>query len=110
MHGFCTLLVVSAADVTKGGSMTVEIIAHCLTLVSKRAPLWTYDLRILLDNAPSANKNNTVFSFSGAISAANKVKSCVPFFSGWGTPTKTSTSSLAVSASTFGITSTGQKL
>ena len=80
VHGFCTFLSISAADVSKGGSTTVEILAYLLTLLSKHVDLSTYDVRILLDNASSANKNNTVLAFAGMLVCAGLVASSVVMF------------------------------
>jgi hypothetical protein len=66
-HGFFTLLTVSAADTCKGGSTTVDILAHMLTMLSKQVDLRKCEINVLLDNASGSNKNNTVFAFAGAL-------------------------------------------
>ena len=79
-HGFFTLLTVSAADVCKGGSTTVDLIAHTLTMVSKQVDVSKYELYIMLDNASGSNKNNTVFCFAALLALCGLVASCRVMF------------------------------
>ena len=66
-HGHYSLLTISHADTCKGSSMTVEILAHMLTLLSKTVDIRDWTINVLLDNAAGSNKNNCVFSFFGAL-------------------------------------------
>ena len=66
-HGHYSLLTISHADTCRGSSMTVEILAHMLTLLSKTIDIRDWTINVLLDNAAGSNKNNCVFSFFGAL-------------------------------------------
>ena len=77
VHGFCTLLTVSHADVFKGGSTTVQVITWLLDkLKSQGVQLHEYQLHIQLDNTSGSNKNNTVLAWAAAIVAAGVVSTC----------------------------------
>lgn len=79
-HGVFTLLSVSAADAFKGGSTTCELIAHALTLLSNQCDIHEYEVHVLMDNAGSANKNNTVFMFLGFLVLCGLVRSTFALF------------------------------
>ena len=60
-HGFMAWLSVSDADVSKGGSTTVELILHMLSVLAKHSvQLHDVELTIQLDNTGASNKNNCV--------------------------------------------------
>ena len=73
-HGYMAMLTISHADVHKGGSTTVEVLAHILTLLAQRlGDLSRYHIHVQLDNTASANKNNTLLAFLGFLAATGKV-------------------------------------
>ena len=81
IHGHAVILTLSHNDVSKSGSTTVDLLSYCLTMLNaKSVPLKRCFLHVQLDNTASTNKNNVLFSWMGAITAAGKVAGCQAAF------------------------------
>ena len=66
IHGFFTLYTLSHADVNKGSSMTVDVLAYIFTRLHRIGTnLADCHVHVQLDNTASSNKNNTVLQFMG---------------------------------------------
>ena len=73
VHGHMSLITVSHADTHKGGSTTVEVLAHILTLLASMiGSLSRFHIHVQLDNTSSSNKNNIVLAFLGFMTLMNK--------------------------------------
>ena len=76
-HGYIAWLSVSDADVSKGGSTTVELVLHMLSVLAKHnVQLDDVELTIQLDNTGSSNKNNTVLTLASYLTQKRIVGSC----------------------------------
>ena len=74
-HGYMACLSVSDADVSKGGSTTVELVLHMLSTLAKHGvELSDVELTIQLDNTGSSNKNNCVLTFMSYITQKRIVR------------------------------------
>ena len=74
VHGYMTMLTISHADVHKGTSTSVEVLAYVLTqLAGQGIDISKCHLHLQLDNASSTNKNNAFMAFLGMLTGANRV-------------------------------------
>ena len=66
VHGYFTLYTLSHADVNKGSSTTVDVVAYILTRLHRIGTnLADFHIHVQLDNTCSSNKNNCVLLFMG---------------------------------------------
>ena len=81
IHGYIDLLTISHADVHTGGSNTVHLLCHVLTLLANDGVvLEDKDLIVQLDNAASSNKNRTVLTFLATLPALGAVDTASAYF------------------------------